>query len=286
MMPDKKWRWQEGEYTVTRGSAWSGPGCHLGCGVLLYTDKSDRLIKVEGDPDNPFNQGRLCSRCLAVKDVTNHSDRLKMPLKRIGERGENKWQSISWEEAYDTIEKEFTRIKNEYGAESVIFAQGTGRDIAPYISRLAWSFGSPNWTCLGLSGNACYLPRVAGCLATTGSFWVADCSQTSPLRYDNPDYQIPECMLIWGNNPIVANADGFFGHWVVDLMKRGTKIIVVDPRLTWLASRAEQWLQIRPGTDAALALGMLNVIINEGLYDKEFVEKWTYGFDKLSELFL
>ncbi len=90
-------------------------------------------------------------------------------------------------------------------------------------------------------------------------------------------------MAIWGNNPVVSNADGFYGHWVVDLMKRGTKLIVIDPRLTWLASKAELWLQIRPGTDAALALGMLNVIINEDLYDHDFVDKWTYGIEQLKE---
>ncbi len=277
------WRWKENGYTVTRGSAWSGPGCHDGCGVLLYTDENDKLVKVEGDPNNPFNQGRLCVRCLALPDVTNHPDRLKYPMKRVGKRGENKWERITWDEAYDTIAREFGKIKEKYGAESVIFAQGTGRDIAPYISRLAWSFGSPNWACLGLTGNACYLPRVAGCIATSGSFWVADCSQAWPDRYDNPEYKAPECMAIWGNNPIVSNSDGFYGHWVVDLMKRGTKLIVIDPRLTWLASKAELWLQIRPGTDAALALGMLNIIIQEGLYDKEFVDKWTYGFEQLAE---
>lgn len=279
----KPWRWQEDDLTVTRGSAWSGPGCHDGCGVLLFTDKDGKLVKVEGDPNNPFNQGRLCVRCLAVPNVTNHPDRIKYPMKRVGARGENKWERITWDEAYDTIVKEFTKVKEQYGAESVIFCQGTGRDIAPYISRLAWSFGSPNWVPLGLTGNACYLPRVAGCIATTGSFWVADCSQASPLRYDNPDYKVPECMAVWGNNPVVSNADGFYGHWVVDLMKRGTKLIVIDPRLTWLASKAELWLQIRPGTDAALALGMLNVIINEELYDKDFVDKWCYGFDQLKE---
>jgi anaerobic selenocysteine-containing dehydrogenase len=279
----KPWRWEEDGLTVTRGSAWSGPGCHDGCGVLLYTDKNDKLVKVEGDPDNPYNQGRLCVRCLAVPHVTNHPDRLKYPMKRVGKRGENKWERITWDEAYDTIVREFTKVKENYGAESVIFCQGTGRDIAPYISRLAWSFDSPNWAGLGLSGNACYLPRVAGCIATTGSFWVADCSQASPQRYDDPNYQAPECMAIWGNNPVVSNADGFYGHWVVDLMKRGTKLIVIDPRLTWLASKADLWLQIRPGTDAALALGMLNVIINEDLYDHDFVDKWTYGIDQLKE---
>jgi len=282
MTTTDKWQWEENGYTVTRSNAWSGPGCHDGCGVLLYT-KDGKLVKVEGDPENPFNAGRLCVRCLALPEVTNHPDRLKYPMKRVGKRGENKWERITWDEAYDTIEKKFNNIKDEYGPESVIFAQGTGRDIMAYIGRLAYSFGSPNWASLGLTGNACYLPRVAEMMSTTGDFAVADCSQYFPDRYENPEYELPETMIIWGNNPIVSNPDGFFGHWVVDCMKRGTKLIVVDPRLTWLASKAEHWLQIRPGTDAALALGMLNIIIQEELYDKDFVENWTHGFDELKQ---
>jgi anaerobic selenocysteine-containing dehydrogenase len=279
----KPWTWKEDELTVTRSNAWSGPGCHDGCGVLLYTDKAGKLVKVEGDPENPFNQGRLCIRCLALPELTNHPDRLQYPMKRVGERGENKWERITWDEAYDTIEKEFSRIKEKYGPESVLFSQGTGRDIMMYKDRLAFAFGSPNTTSIGLSGNACYLPRVAMMLVTTGSFAVVDCSQYFSDRYDNPQWKLPECIILWGNNPLVSNPDGFFGHWVVDCLKRGTKLIVIDPRLTWLASKADLWLQIRPGTDAALAIGMLNIIIQEGLYDKDFVDKWTLGFEKLGE---
>ena len=180
---EKPYQYQEGEYTVTRGSAWSGPGCHLGCGVLLYTDKDDKLVKVEGDPENPFTQGRLCVRCLDMPEVVNHKDRLTYPMKRAREdRGKDKWERISWEEAYDIAETQLNAIKEKYGAESVVFIHGTGRDIAPWQSRLCWSFGSPNYGNV-LSGNACYLPRVAGMAATTGSFWVADVAQHFPDRY-------------------------------------------------------------------------------------------------------
>ena len=96
-------------------------------------------------------------------------------------------------------------------------------------------------------------------------------------------WKVPECIVLWGNNPLPSNPDGFLGHWIIECMKRGTEIIVVDPRKTWLATRAKTWMQIRPGTDAALALGMLNVIINEKLYDEEFVRKWTHGFDELKK---
>ncbi len=279
----KPFRYQEGDLTVTRGSAWSGPGCHLGCGVLLYSDQNGKLVKVEGDPENPYNQGRLCVRCLGVPEVTNHKDRLLYPMKRDPkDRGKNKWERISWDEAYDLIEKKFNKIKADYGAETILFSQGTGRDIAAYITRLAWSFDSPNYVPL-LSGLACYAPRIAGMIATTGAFWVADCSQQFADRYDNPEYQIPETMFIWGNYPIVSNSDGFFGHWVIDLMKRGMKIVMIDPKVTWLSARSAEHLRVRPGTDAALALGMLNVIINEEIYDKKFVEEWCYGFDQLKE---
>lgn len=280
---EKPYTYTEGEYTVTRGSAWSGPGCHDGCGVLVYTDKDGKLVKVEGDPDNPFNEGRLCVRCLDLPEVTNSEERLKYPMRRAREdRGKDKWERISWDEALNTIEQEFGTIRKNYGAETVAFFMGTGRDISPYITRLAWSFGSPNYG-NSLSGMACYCPRVAGMAATTGCFWVSDCAQQFPDRYDNEEYVVPETMFIWGNYPLVANSDGFFGHWVIDLMKRGMKIVMIDPRVTWLSARSELHLKIRPGTDAALALGMLHVIISEGIYDHDFVDRWCYGFDELKE---
>ncbi len=102
-------------------------------------------------------------------------------------------------------------------------------------------------------------------------------------RYDDPQYEVPKVILVWGTNPTATDPDAFFGHWIIDCMKRGSKIISVDPRYTWLTTRAEYHLQLRPGTGGALALGMLHVIMNEGIYDKEFVEKWTYGFDELKE---
>ena len=197
-------------------------------------------------------------------------------------RDRNKWERMSWDEAIDYVADRFIEIRDKYGAETIIFGQGTGRDIASWITRLAWSYGSPNYTCFALSGLACYLPRVAGMAATSGGYTVADCSQQFPDRYDNPNWRCPELMVLWGNYPLRANSDGFYGHWMIDLMKRGMKIMMVDPRVTWLSLKAEEHLRLRPGTDAALALGMMNVIINEDLYDHDFVEKWCYGFDELT----
>lgn len=278
---EKPWRYEEDGLTVTRGSAWSGPGCHLGCGVLLHTDKDGKLVKCEGDPENPFNQGRLCMRCLNIQEVTYHEKRIAYPMMRDPkDRGKDTWRRVSWEEALDYVADKFLDIKEKYGAESVIFAQGTGRDIGPAITRLAWSYGSPNYTCI-LSGLACFLPRIAGMALTTGTYMVADASQGWTDRYDNPAYEVPEVLVVWGNYPLVANNEGWYGHWVVDMMKRGTKIIDIDPKVTWLSCNSAQHLRIRPGTDAALALGILNILFEEDLCDNDFVDKWCYGFDEL-----
>ncbi|GAA6487908.1 molybdopterin-dependent oxidoreductase [Gordonibacter urolithinfaciens] len=279
----KPYRYEEDGLHVTRGCGWSAPGCHLGCGVLLYTDDDGKLVKVEGDPENPFNQGRLCVRCLDLPEVVYSPDRILHPLKRDPEnRGKNQWEQIGWDEALDEIAGKILAAKEEYGPESVAFYSGTGRDIGQYITRLCWGFNSPNFVFM-MSGQSCYSPRVAGCFSTSGSFWVGDYAQQFPDRYDNPQWERPDLIVIWGNNPVVSNSDGLYGHWVVDCMKRGTKAIVVDPRLTWLASRAELFLQIRPGTDGALALGMVNYLVENSLYDREFVDLWCYGFEELAE---
>ncbi len=104
-----------------------------------------------------------------------------------------------------------------------------------------------------------------------------------PDRYDDPRYEVPKYIIIWGKIPIYSNSDGLFGHAVVDLMQRGSKLIVIDPRLTWLAAHAEYHLQLRPGTDTALGMGFANVIVQEDLYDHEFVDEWCYGFKEFAE---
>jgi len=259
---------------IVRTTTWSaGPGCHGGCGVLAHI-KDGKLVKIEGDREHPWNQGRLCARVLAMTQYVEHPDRLTKPLKRVGKRGEGKWKEISWEEALDLVEKRMKKIREDFGPESVIFSMGTGRDIGPWICMLAYAFGSPN-VMFALSGNACYSPRIAAVDMIQGDYCVFDAGQWLPDRYDDPRFKVPECMIVWGYNIHATCPDNLFGHWIVDLMKRGTKIISVDPRLSWFASRSKKWLQIRPGTDSALAMGLLNVIINEHLFDRTFVERWT-----------
>ena len=124
---------------IVRTTTWSaGPGCHGGCGVLAHI-KDGKLVKLEGDPDHPWNQGRLCARALAMTQYVEHPQRLRRPLKRVGKRGEDKWEEVSWDEAFDLIEKKMKAIRDEHGPESMIFSMGTGRDIGPWICMLAYA---------------------------------------------------------------------------------------------------------------------------------------------------
>ncbi|MHA1938644.1 MAG: molybdopterin-containing oxidoreductase family protein, partial [Candidatus Thorarchaeota archaeon] len=196
------------------------------------------------------------------------------PQIRVGERGEDKWRAVSWGEAFDYIETRMNRIRDEYGPESMIFAMGTGRDIPPWICMLAYAYGSPN-VMFSLSGVACYSPRISAVETVQGDYAVFDAAQWLPERMESPRYTPPECIMNFGYNIPATCPDNLFGHWLIDLIKKGTKVITIDPRLSWFASRSEVHLPIRPGTDGALAMSMLNVIVNEGMYDEGFVKKWT-----------
>ncbi len=278
-----EFQWEEDGYTVTRTYQYSPPGCHDSCGVLLYV-KDGKLEKVEGDPLDPVANGKLCVRCLDLPEAVNHPDRVKYPMKRAGERGENKWERISWEEAYDIIVEKTNEIKEKYGPESIINVHGTGRNInwqSPFFGNAALQ--TPNTSTYGFSAFSCYMPRICGSMAPLGDFPIVDASEGHPDRYNNPDWRPPEVLVVWGNEPLASNADGYLGHWLNLCVQLGTKIISIDPRLTWWGARADYWLQLRPGTDAALAQAWMHVIIEEELYDWDFINYWCAGFDQLKE---
>ena len=282
----KPWRFEEDGLTVTRGCAWSPPGCHpTGCGIKTYVNSNGELVRVEGDENHPITNGRLCVRCLTIRDYVYNPDRVLYPMKRAREdRGKNKWERITWDEAYDTIAEKVKYFKDKYGAESILVMGGTGREGGPMLPAYAHAcLGTPN-ACYTQSGYSCYIPRVAGTTYVMGApYPEMDYAGGLPGRYDDPMFKLPELIVFWGKEPLPSNGDGLFGHAAIDMMRRGSKLMSIDPRVNWVSTRADWHLRLRPGTDAALGMAMLNVIIEEDLYDHDFVEKWCYGFEQLAE---
>ncbi|MBT8368655.1 MAG: molybdopterin-dependent oxidoreductase, partial [Deltaproteobacteria bacterium] len=241
--------------------------CHGGCGVLVYT-KDGKVAKIAGDPECPINHGTLCSKGLASAQLVYHPERLRYPLRRIGPKGSGQWERISWDDALDAIAGRMLNYKDRYGAESIVLGYGTGRENEAVIYRFANLLGTPN---VLTAGHFCYGPRIATSIITCGSNPIVD--------YENH----PKCIMVWGNNLTISNPDCYKGEPFANSLTAGAKLIAVDPRRTPIAARADVWLPLRPGTDTALALGMLNVIVNEALYDKKFVADHVYGWEQFVE---
>lgn len=286
-LADQPYVTEEDGVMKVRTCAWSPPGDHpVGCGLILHV-KDNKLIKVEGDPENPVTNGRVCPRCLALDEIVYSEERLQSPMVRDrSERGKNTWKKISWDEAYDILEDKIHEIWDKYGAESIFTLTGTGRESTLYAPVYGPAIcNTPNGaSTYAFSGEACYGPRatITNYLLGAGVPEI-DWAQYWEDRYDHPGYEVPKYIIVWGKDPLYSSPDGFFGHSIIDLMKRGARLFSVDPRVNWLNSRSELQLRVRNGTDAALAMACCNIIINEGLYDADFVEKWTYGFDEFKE---
>jgi anaerobic selenocysteine-containing dehydrogenase len=243
--------------------------CHGGCGTLLHV-RNGELIKVAGDPESPLNKGRLCPIGANSRELVYHPDRLKYPMRRRGPRGSGEWDRITWDEALDEISERLLAIREEYGPEAIAMGTGTGRHHIRWVSRFGHALGTPNWCEPGFA--QCFHPRVNTCILTMGDYPVCDFTGDTPA----------ECIMYWGHNPINSGPDGETRFNARDSFAAAKQVIVVDPRKTELAERADIWLQLRPGTDDALGLAMLNVLINEKLYDEAFVTKWTHGFAELA----
>jgi anaerobic selenocysteine-containing dehydrogenase len=228
--------------------------CHAQCNMLVHVEKG-KAIRLDKDPESMNPRDDLCKKAYVSLERAYHPDRLLFPMKRAGARGEGKWQRISWDEALETTAKKFNKFKESYGAESVALVKGHYERRCDLVSRLGNAFGTPN---IASIDNTCYIPSASARLMTYG--------------FDGrPDFAgNPDCVICWGNS---GNPP----------LKEGAKLIVVDSINTETAERADIWLQPRPASDLALALGILHVIVNENLYDREFVDKWTTGFDKLKE---
>jgi thiosulfate reductase/polysulfide reductase chain A len=245
--------------------------CHIHC-LVEAKIRNGRLEGVEENKDAPGADEikaivMACPRARAAAEWLYHPDRLNYPLRRTGNRGEGKWGVIPWEQALDEIAEKLKDIKDKYGAEAIATSTGTGRTHDEYRMRFFNLLGSPNN--IG-QGHICYGPG----------------STVSRAVYGWPDFypaagRTTKCIMLLGANP----EQGARGLWrsILTSIRGGAKLIVVDPRQTVAAARADMWLQLRPGTDCALYLAMINVIIEEQLYDKEFVSNWCYGFDELAE---
>ena len=250
--------------------------CHGGCGTIV-TRLNDRIVSVVGDPEHPINRGKLCAKAGQPSiDLLYHPDRLNHPLIRTGARGAGHWRQASWDEAMSYIATRLQDIIHHDGAEAVSFFRGMGMNNSNIISRLANLLGTPNVAAISYF---CYAVRVSACQITaTGRF--------SGVAWDGavvPDFYSPTaCIVEWGSQKRTSNDHGLIGHIpMTDAFQTKPTHIVVDPRWPASAGPADIWLPIRPGTDAAMALGWMHLIIEEELFDKDFVEKHCHGFDAL-----
>lgn len=244
-------------------------GCHGGCGVHLHV-QDGKLQAIKGNPEAPLNHGSLCPIGISATDLVYHPDRLKYPMRRKGPRGSGQWQRISWDEALGEMAERLNEIRAKDGAHTIVMGTGTGRHHAAWVSRFGHAMGTPNWCEPGFA--QCFFPRLNALNMTYGGVLCND------LTGDTG----PACIMYWGHNPTVSGPDGETRFAARAALSHKPKTIVIDPRQTHMAKKADIWLALRPGTDDALGLAFCNVIINENLYDAEFVAKWTHGFEELA----
>ncbi|MBL7178045.1 MAG: molybdopterin-dependent oxidoreductase [Desulfobacteraceae bacterium] len=244
--------------------------CTAGCGMRVFL-QDGKIIKVHGLSEDPRTGGALCAKGLAATQLIYHPDRVLYPLKRIGAKGEGKWERITWDEALDTITSKLKEIISSYGAKAISLYRGQASDWGnawEFVKRFMNVIGSPN---VCTSSYVCHWPRVLAGKYTYG------------VGRTFPEYSAAKCIVLWGSNPAGTAEMGFRVGQIIQAQEDSAKLIVIDAILSPMASKADIWLQPWPGSDSALALGMLNVIITEQLYDKDFVREWTHGFKKLSE---
>jgi formate dehydrogenase (coenzyme F420) alpha subunit len=235
--------------------------CYHSCGVEVSV-RDGKVVEVRGQQSHPLNKGSLCPKGEAMVEHLYHPDRLKYPLKKVN----GGWERISWNQAVSEIGAKLTDLKAKFGPSVLAFFCGSigveNMEMVSLTHRFKAAFGSPNFFSVE---SICYRMRIRARQITFGKYPVEE--------MDSNLY------LLWGHNPIAS--DFPLALAMEANLKKGAKVIVIDPRRIPIADRAEMYVPIRPGTDGALALAMINVIINEKLYDADFVEKWTYGFDRL-----
>ena len=253
-----------------------------GCGVIASFDENDRIVGLEPDPGAPMGQV-LCPMARSVEEIVYSDKRITHPLKRKGPRGTYEFEPISWDAAYDLIAEKLLEIKEQYGPEAAGFYAGTGsyerafkdafqlKGSEIYLaSSILFPYGSPNTFGVGAP---CYTSL--GVLAPKLTMGCRHIDMYSDV--DNADL-----ILVWGTDPSTATPPAMYSR-LANAAAEGAEIIVIDPRKTRCADlEGSRWIPIRPGSDGALALGLAHVMIRDDLYDKEFVENWTQGFDEFA----
>ncbi|MFX1567499.1 MAG: molybdopterin-dependent oxidoreductase [Promethearchaeota archaeon] len=239
------------------------------CGIMAHV-KDDKVIKLEpAEFPFPYDK-RICLRGLSSLDITYHPDRLKYPMRRVGERGEGKFERISWDTAFDTISEKFINISNKYGWESiswVLGGPGAGTTKFGAYLRLAsltqstrvsaWGYGDAGVPC----GSRVIFGSQFPYMYLFGTFW---------------QRKWPDLLIIWGSNPAEA-APLQTMRKILDAKENGSQLVVIDPRFTITASKADVYVGLKPGTDTALALGLMNVIFKKNLYNENFIRFETNG---------
>ncbi len=243
--------------------------CPWRCGVIVQS-VNGVIHKIDGNPNDPKSRGRLCARGQGGVSFMNDPDRLQAPMIRTGERGEGKFKEVTWEEALDESAAKLQAIADEYGPESVAVFGHTGGDFW-FTDYFAQAFGTPN--AAKPSSSLCTSPREEASKLTFG-FAVGG--------HEPVDWQAIDCIVLMGShigedsrNTVMQDFSHAWG--------RGAKVVVIDPRFSVAASKADHWLPIKPGTDTALLLAWINVLLNEELYDKQYAEQWMDGLDELRE---
>lgn len=254
--------------------------CPGGCGVTVTLEdgKVDEIVPIK---DHPI--GVVCVRGLHSKEIIYSADRLKYPMLRVGKKGEADYERITWEEAIERIVHAFQKTKDHYGAQAVMSYFGRGSfesnllDIfgtpepsSQGVSSFLYPFGSPNGT--GVSSMCAVSYNLLAALPTIGT----------PMHSVYPDFENTDLIIIWGTNPPTDSPPDKVKK-IVAAKKRGARVVVIDQMRSHIAKLSDEWIGIRSGTDGALALSMMQVIISEGLYDEAFVNDWTTGFEDLRE---
>ncbi|HRJ57902.1 MAG TPA: molybdopterin-dependent oxidoreductase [Anaerolineales bacterium] len=240
--------------------------CVWRCGLIAKI-KDGRVVKLDGNPEHPHSRGNLCPRGQSGLMNTYDPDRVLTPLIRVGKRGEGKFRQASWEEALDLVASKMTEIKNKYGAEAMVFSS-THNLSQPLFENLLYGFGSPNY---GTQRSLCFNAMIVANTMTYGM------EEPGRIYDDKLKY-----ILLTGRNLLEAISTSET-HDLIMAIENGAKVVYLDPRYTKTASKATEWLPIKPGNDLAFHLALLNIIIGEKLYNRSFVEKNTVGFDELKK---